>query len=777
MLCVLAGCWVLQTSAAMGANLSAVPANSWVQMNATGDGSASQYGQQGLPGGRAWQQVSYDSAFQGIVLFGGSGATYMSDTWTYRPTDNVWHIQKPHPDLNGPCRRDNHNLVYDPIGHLHWLFYGMAYDDLQPGCSTGFDAALGREGIWTYNSATNTWTKVQNATGALHRKLAAGMAYNPNTRSFLEFGGQVTGNNTNTTFVFDPAARTWTQLYPSTSPPGRVNIEGGLLFDQAHGVFVLFGGRTTQNANDTWIFDPTAQNWIQKTPPVSPPPRDLHAMVYDPTHHVVVLHGGRDLNGNPLNDTWVYDVGTNTWTQLSPSGNPPAIFHHSMVYDPVNQLIVLVPGTQSNDTWVFAYQPGSAPGPSPTVPPSGTPGISGQINIPLRTFVVRQLPGNGLSPFGSIKHTRMILNPLNDRLYVSSGDWGGPCTGAQCNGVAPLTSYRNEQWSYGVADDSWVRETDYCQYPNPQPQRPDYNGFAWDSSRHIFWMHGGYQDIDNPTYCNLRNTQRNVIMWFDPGTKLWAGPNGRTSMTTISGINPGLVTYAQYDAVKDTLMWLAFDGSRSCLLRYQIASDTWVKTRFNSTDSVANDARLGESFSAWDALTHTLYVVIDQSGQHPGVHRLYKVAVDTINSNPSGSLTWETIPSNIRVLHDHERIVWDSINNVLLYPFHGGQGWDPTQFQFSVWHPGNPGSWEVIADPANGIPVPTSPANHCAVPEASCVAGGSSNCCLVRGNQIGFDYEQNVLVMYGGSEPPSPYLYLFRYGNGTPTRPSPPHLF
>jgi hypothetical protein len=800
---------------AKGAIAASFSPNTWVKMNATGDGPQTDY-PAGLPGGRAWLRVSYDSTLQKIVLFGGSSSTYMSDLWTYSLSENVWRIQRPHPDLTGPCRRDNHSLLYDPVRHVHWLLYGASYDDTQPGCSSGFNAALSREGQWTYDAATNNWTKITDGSGPLHKRLAPATTYDSVRQVFLEFGGQAVGANVNTTYTINPATHAVTQLNPAAAPPGRYNVQNAMVYDAAHDVFVLFGGRGTSGTviGDTWMFNPSTQNWTQGTPAVSPPPRELHAMVYDSVNQAVILHGGRDANGGALNDTWVYDVGQNRWTQLSTGGTPPALFHHSAVYDPVNRVMIVVPGTQSNDTWVFAYQPGVAPPPTPsmaatpvpttpavnatqtpgllptnpstpvgTVPPPATVPPGARINIPLKTFVVRQLPGFGKGPFGSIKHARITLNPLNGRLYVASGDWVGPCTGAQCNGVTPLGSYRNEQWSYGVASDTWVRETDYCQYPNPQPQRPDFNGWAWDSLRRVFWLHGGYQDIDNPNYCTQTAQTRNQLMWFDPATKLWAGPAGRTPLTSLSGVSIGLVTYAQYDAVNDTLMWLAYDGARSCMLRYKIATNTWTKTRFNTGDAAADDARLGEQFSAYDDVNRVIYTLEDQTANHPGIRRLYKVNLALIDSNPSAALTWESVPSNIRVFHDHERIAWDSVNNVILYPFHGGQGWDPRQFQMSVWHPGNPGTWEVVADPVNGVPVVTEPPDHCATPEAAaCVAGGNpasagQACCLVRGNQVAFDPLQNVLVLYGGSEPTSIYLYLFRYGNGSaPSKPSAPQL-
>ena len=338
---------------ARAAESSSFPANQWVVLK---PGTPS-------PGGRGWHQVSYDSEFKEVILFGGSASTYMSDTWTYSLETNTWTMRRPHPDLEGPCRRDNHNLVYDPVGRQHWLLNGVAYDNLQPNCS-GFAAAR-RVGIWSYSRATNKWTRHDSISGT-PRRVAPGMAYNPDNHTFLQFGGGEI-KKSNATFVFDIAKRAWRQIKTSPSPPPRINIEGGLVYDKTNKVFVLFGGRGNSGfLNDTWLFDPATESWREMTPKVSPPARDVHAMAYDDVNQVTVLFSGRrggersatareSAEGKrSLNDTWIYEARKNTWTELTNVGNPPGRVHASAVYDPFQRVILVVTG---RDTLVFNYKP------------------------------------------------------------------------------------------------------------------------------------------------------------------------------------------------------------------------------------------------------------------------------------------------------------------------------------------------------------------------------------------------------------------------------------
>lgn len=319
--------------------------NRWTPSYAKGDGAPPPSYPQGRPGSRAWSQASFDDFTGEIVLFGGSSSTYMSDTWTYHPSDNTWHKRQPHPDLDGPCRRDMHNMVYDPIGGLHWLFNGISYDNLQPGCA-GYTV---RPGSWTYNRASNVWTK-RNVPGE-HERHGAGMVYVPDIDSFIEFGGTKT-NAVNETWRFNLLTKAWTKLAPTGSLPSpRLNLETSLVYDSANKKVVLFSGKYAPA--DTWLFDPFAVTWMQIVPPVSPPKRNLHSMAYDPLNRVVVLFGGKD-GATYFGDTWVLNVATRTWQQLTNVGSPGLTAHHTMIYDPNRQSLVLTKGAE---VWVLRYRP------------------------------------------------------------------------------------------------------------------------------------------------------------------------------------------------------------------------------------------------------------------------------------------------------------------------------------------------------------------------------------------------------------------------------------
>ncbi len=146
----------------------------------------------------------------------------------------------------------------------------------------------------------------------------------------------------------DADAALWTQLHPATSPTAR--DLSSMVYDQARGRFVLFGGRTANYAflNDTWEFNGT--DWIQLLPANSPSARTSHTMTYDSARQRVVLFGGYDF-GWPA-DTWEWD-GVN-WTQRTTATHPPGGTGAAMAFDEYRARSVVFGGFTNQftrETW------------------------------------------------------------------------------------------------------------------------------------------------------------------------------------------------------------------------------------------------------------------------------------------------------------------------------------------------------------------------------------------------------------------------------------------
>ena len=105
--------------------------------------------------------------------------------------------------------------------------------------------------------------------------------------------------------------------YPIDGPTTRVTFT--LTFIPNEDKVILYGGHIATGSGkirgrDTWVYDLSSNAWTQKSSTIKPSERSGHDMIYDSTSNKVVLFGGFNEN-NRLDDTWMYDVATNSWME------------------------------------------------------------------------------------------------------------------------------------------------------------------------------------------------------------------------------------------------------------------------------------------------------------------------------------------------------------------------------------------------------------------------------------------------------------------------------
>src|SRR6185436_12556427 len=117
----------------------------------------------------------------------------------------------------------------------------------------------------------------------------------------------------------------WTKLSPTGTPPAA---RGGhiMVHDPVRDRMLVFGGVEDDSDlfDDVWALNLAGPSWTKINPQgQDPPAREWTAGVYDPVGDRIVLFGGFD--GTPLGDVWALSLaGTPTWSQLTPTGGPPA---------------------------------------------------------------------------------------------------------------------------------------------------------------------------------------------------------------------------------------------------------------------------------------------------------------------------------------------------------------------------------------------------------------------------------------------------------------------
>ncbi|MES2598586.1 MAG: hypothetical protein V4662_24845 [Verrucomicrobiota bacterium] len=205
----------------------------------------------------------------------------------------------------------------------------------------------------------------------------SGMEYDSQRRRTVLFGGEAYGVNprsgnanvglfsSNDTWEWD--GQVWVRRNPVNRPPPTSNF--GIAYDSARGRTVIFGGYKDMPpnylpgyeviTNDVWEWD--GVNWMQITPPSSPPARLAPVMCYDSIRGEILMLGGVNLTPEPADFYGSRKIlwGWNgvQWTQrgLVPGGNTEPYIggYHAMAFDPGRGVAVLFGhfGTGSYPVW------------------------------------------------------------------------------------------------------------------------------------------------------------------------------------------------------------------------------------------------------------------------------------------------------------------------------------------------------------------------------------------------------------------------------------------
>jgi hypothetical protein len=293
------------------------------------------------PSARNAPSLTYDPAGYYTLLFGGSsayapGVSY-GDTWVWR---SGWYQLSP---ATSPAPRGDAGMAYDPTTGTVVLFGGKSNIN---GATYG--------DTWLWDGVT--WTQQFPPVSPPARGPSPfGMVYDPTTETVLLFGGGGPSSVFGDTWEWNGKTKTWTQLFPATSPSPRLTF---LAYDPITKNVVLFGGENGVYYGDTWTWN--GATWTEQFPANSPSARTRQTIAYDPSLGQVVLFGGTTAPPSSLNDTWAWNGAT--WTQLSLPNAPSTRYVSSMDYDPLSDGLVLFGGETSgnnvtNQTWLLIPVP------------------------------------------------------------------------------------------------------------------------------------------------------------------------------------------------------------------------------------------------------------------------------------------------------------------------------------------------------------------------------------------------------------------------------------
>ena len=242
-----------------------------------------------------------------------------------------------------PTARGYHQMSYDSeSGRI--VVYGGQTGDFSDETHNSYET-------WLFDPKSNGWT--QKSPPATPGGFTGGdMTYDSKAdRSILSvFAWDFT---TLQTWAYDDKSDTWTRL-----ADGPVLMVGQrLAYDSESDRIIMFGGFTLNDSkyvDETWVYDYNTDTWTNLQPSVHPNGRNYHGMVYDSKADRIVMWGG-DIEGGYKPPVWTYDYNTNTWQELGNTNAPAVRDYINLAYDSQADKIIMYGGySHGNDeTWIY----------------------------------------------------------------------------------------------------------------------------------------------------------------------------------------------------------------------------------------------------------------------------------------------------------------------------------------------------------------------------------------------------------------------------------------
>jgi len=280
---------------------------------------------------------------------------------------------------------------------------------------------------------------------------------------------------------------TWHSMGVTPSLTGRT--APAVAYDPVRDQVVLFGGHDNGNKlQDTWIWDGKTATWTLSNPATKPPIRSGAGMAYDPVRKKVVLFGG-DGGGFNRNDTWLWD-GSN-WTKVNPTTSPTPRTIMQMAWDGTH--VVLFggfDGSSLDDTWIWDGTTWTEQ--NPTISPLK------------RQFGFMTYDGKGALLYGGASSLPSGVTNQGDTWRWDGSTWteinstvapSARATGGMSFDGERVVMYGgddssgtlDETWIFNPEDDQWTKANPYI-----KPEKRGHTTLTYDGRGMILF--GGFKD-------------------------------------------------------------------------------------------------------------------------------------------------------------------------------------------------------------------------------------------------------------------------------------------
>ncbi len=295
------------------------------------------------PSARARYAMAIDEDGGRALLFGGrwrrdgeqGDYTLYNDLWQFDFDSREWTLLND--GRGGPSPRYYSQGAYDQDSGLFYVWGGNTNSD-----PLIFNIT---QQLWAWDG--ETWDRIETSGDRPSRRSFLGSLHDTLRNRLVIFGGQqgdFVSFAFNDTYALDLNTGVWTELDPGTSFSPTTRMHAQMSYDAQRDRYLLFGGHTDfGDQNDLWSMDPEVGTWGEVyfadvlnnetvrfgclgndsevpaeyvTQDLSAPERRHNAMTTIMHDSLWVFGGIHAECSDHLDDTWRYDLATDTWVEL-----------------------------------------------------------------------------------------------------------------------------------------------------------------------------------------------------------------------------------------------------------------------------------------------------------------------------------------------------------------------------------------------------------------------------------------------------------------------------
>ena len=285
--------------------------------------------------GRDNQSAAWDRQNNQMVVFGGHSKSGINN-WNY--ADTRFYNPSPNSWVVGTddLLRDGGSAVWDSKDN-GIILYGGGY--------WAVNIYYCRNDTYLYYPQNTTWIKKSDGPGA---RAGHSAVWDSTNNQMIVFGGyQNVGASIfylNDTWIYSPQNDTWIQ---KNYGPVLSRCGHGAVWDPVGKQMIVYGGISAASYNETWAYYPQNDTWIQKNKGQM---WGACSAVWDELSNNMIAFDGHGC--------WVYYPSNDTWSQQTAS--PQTRSGHSAVWDTNDNQMITCAGKYNtvfyNDTWTFSYR-------------------------------------------------------------------------------------------------------------------------------------------------------------------------------------------------------------------------------------------------------------------------------------------------------------------------------------------------------------------------------------------------------------------------------------